>query len=859
MLTSSLETLRPLPPAHGLRRKRISLCILAALGAVPAAVLAAPSPEPAPAEVEFNPGFLSATGIAPDLSRFEHGNPMPSGEQRVDLYVNQYLVSREAVMFRDTANGQTKPCFDRSLLTLMGVNVQKLEAEGANLGDACLDLEALIPDATVTSDAGDLSLRVSVPQVSMSSNPRGYVDPSLWDRGVNAFTLGYTAGATQSQNRSGPDRLSGYVGLEAGLNLAGWRLRNQSNYQWSNGGRSDFQSIRTYAEHDLDRLKAQLTVGDSFTSGQLFDGTGFRGVQVASDERMLPDSLRTYAPVIRGTAETNATVEVSQAGYVLYQTTVAPGTFEINDLNAVGYGGDLVVTVREADGRTHSFNVPYAAVPQLLRAGTSRFSATAGQVRDEGLVKDAPYFVEGTYQRGINNALTAYGGVQATNGGLYRAALAGAALSTRVGAFAADLTSSRTRFSGNGGEQNGYSARVTYSKAIPSTSTNFTLAAYRYSSEGYLSLGDAVRLDDAVRTGAMAGGVPEGAGRQRSRFDITLSQNLGERAGSLYVSGSRNDYWDIGRPVDTSYQVGWSNRYRNVSYGVSASRTRLTDGQYDNRYYLSLTVPLGSSSRTSRAPTFSLAGSHGPDGNGAQARVYGTAGERQQVNYSVNGNFNDNNTDSIGANVGLSTAYSVLGASYTYGRDYQQASLNASGGVVVHPGGITLAQSLGDTIGIVQAKDAKGARLNGGSSKVDRRGYVVATSLTPYRMNDVTLDPKGLSANVELENARVEVAPRAGAVVPVKFETSNGAAYLIQVAQADGSAIPFGAEVTTGNDQIVGYVGQSGQAFVRLPDENSIGLTVHWADQQCAVHWQPSSATTNAAGLKVVAGNCRAQ
>ena len=540
------------PSTHGLARKRISLCILAALGAVPAAVLGAPapSPEPSPAEVEFNPGFLSATGTAPDLTRFERGNPMPAGEQRVDLYVNEYLVSREAVTFRDDGHGQTKPCFDRGLLTLMGVDIGRLEAAGAKLDDACLDIAALIPDATAISDAGELSVRVSIPQVSMSSSPRGYVDPSLWERGVNAFTLGYTAGATQLQGSGGPDRLSGYVGLEAGLNLAGWRLRNQSSYQWSNDGYSDFQSIRTYAEHDIDRLKAQVIVGDSFTSGQLFDGTGFRGVQLASDERMLPDSLRTYAPVIRGTAETNATVEVSQAGYALYQTTVAPGAFEIRDLNAVGYGGDLIVTVREADGRTHSFTVPYAAVPQLLRAGTSRFSATAGQVRDQGLQSDAPYFAEGTYQRGINNALTAYVGAQATNGSLYRSALLGAAVSTRVGAFAADVTGSRTRFSGDGGDQNGYSARVTYSKAIPSTSTNFTLAAYRYSSDGYLNLGDAVRVDDALRTASSRGW--EGIGRQRSRFDITLSQNLGERAGSLSISGSRNDYWDIGRPVDTS-------------------------------------------------------------------------------------------------------------------------------------------------------------------------------------------------------------------------------------------------------------------------------------------------------------------
>ncbi|WP_342316262.1 fimbria/pilus outer membrane usher protein [Lysobacter sp. FW306-1B-D06B] len=820
-----------------------------------------PSPEPGPAQVEFNAGFLGgATAAAADLSRFERGNPMPTGAQRVDLYVNEYLLSRETVTFRDDGS-DTKACFTRTLLTTMGVNVGKLEAEGANLDGDCLDLPALVPGATVYADAGDLSLRVSVPQISMSHDPRGWVDPSLWDRGVNAFTLGYTASGNQSQRNGHDSNLSGYLGLDAGLNLGGWRIRNQSSYQWNRDGNSDFQSIRTYAQHDVDRLKAQLTVGDTFTTGQLFDSVGFRGVQLASDERMLPDSQRTYAPIIRGTAETNATVEVRQAGFVLYQTTVAPGAFEVNDLSAVGYGGDLEVTVREADGRVQTFTVPYAAVPQLLRAGTSRFSATAGEVRDQGLVKDAPIFVEGTYQRGINNALTAYAGVQAAGNDLYRAALIGAAVSTPVGAFAADITGARTRFSGNGGDQSGYSARVTYSKAVPSTSTNFTLAAYRYSTEGFLSLGDAVRLDDDVRTGALAGGVMEGAGRQRSKFDIMLSQRLGDRAGSLYVSGSRNDYWDADRSVDTSYQLGWNNRYRNLTYGVSANRARVAGGDYDNSYYFTLSVPLGGSGRTSHTPMLSVAGSHGRDGNGVQARVSGSAGDRSQFNYGVNGNFNDNNTDSVGANVGWRTPYNILGASYTQGSGYNSASVNASGGLVIHRGGITLAQSLGDTIGVVQAKGAKGARLNDGISKIDGRGYGIVNSLMPYRMNDVSLDPAGMSMDVELGESRYEVAPRAGAVVPITFETTSGATYLIQAQQDNGNPLPFGAEVRDSAGNVVGYVGQGGQAFVRLPDENSVALSVMWnGNGQCTIDWNASAATKSANGIAQISnGVCHAR
>ncbi|KYF17681.1 hypothetical protein AIZ04_25550, partial [Salmonella enterica subsp. enterica serovar Typhimurium] len=78
-------------------------------------------------------------------------------------------------------------------------------------------------------------------------------------------------------------------------------------------------------------------------SGELFDSTQFRGVQLASDDRMLPDSERGFAPVVRGVANSNAKVRISQNGLTIYETTVAPGAFEIDDLYPTGYGGDLIV------------------------------------------------------------------------------------------------------------------------------------------------------------------------------------------------------------------------------------------------------------------------------------------------------------------------------------------------------------------------------------------------------------------------------------------------------------------------------------------------------------------------------------
>ena len=198
---------------------------------VPTFVLAAPapSPEPAPApqDVEFSAAFLGASSSRYDLSRFERGNAMLAGEYSVDLYVNEYRVSREQVAFREAADGRVKPCFTRTLLAVMNVDTGKLEAAGAHLDGDCLDLEALIPDATASANADELRLDVSIPQVALLRNARGYVDPKLWDRGVNAFTLGYTFNASQFHSDRVDHQRQAYLGLEAGLNVGGWRVRNR--------------------------------------------------------------------------------------------------------------------------------------------------------------------------------------------------------------------------------------------------------------------------------------------------------------------------------------------------------------------------------------------------------------------------------------------------------------------------------------------------------------------------------------------------------------------------------------------------------------------------------------------------------
>ncbi|MCR2674180.1 fimbria/pilus outer membrane usher protein, partial [Salmonella enterica] len=67
----------------------------------------------------------------------------------------------------------------------------------------------------------------------------------------------------------------------------------------------------------------------------------------------------------------------------------------------------------------------------------------------------------------------------------YRAWLLGSGWNLPFGAVSVDVTQASTHLQDR--NENGQSFRIAYSKFLDATATNFTLAAYRYSTKGYYS------------------------------------------------------------------------------------------------------------------------------------------------------------------------------------------------------------------------------------------------------------------------------------------------------------------------------------------------------------------------------------
>ncbi|HFP3081571.1 TPA: fimbria/pilus outer membrane usher protein [Citrobacter farmeri] len=781
-------------------------------------------------QLEFDESFLQ-TGEKEsiDLGRFSYGSAAFPGRWETRIYLNNELIQIQEVSFVTSADSKVRPCLTADLISVLPLNQTKLpNGLFEDASERCMEIPAFIPDARVYFDSSEQSLHIEVPQVWVNRLARGTVPPSSWDNGVPAMLIGYNVNGYQS-NSAGHTWKSVYAGLTGGLNMGSWYLRHNGSWRWDEQNSAHYQSINTYLQRDIAQIKGRLHVGQPNTSGRLFDTLSLSGVTLESDERMQPQSRRGYAPEIRGIARTSSQVTIRQNGNLLYETTVSPGEFVIDDLYPTGYGGDLDVTIREADGSEQNFQVPYSSVVQQLRAGVSRYEFAMGELRSNYLRRSPP-LTQASWQYGLNNTLSLYGGAQGSEH--YMSGQAGGSVALPLGAISLDVTHARSEL-GHDVTRTGESYRISYNKNVTETRSNFSLAAYRFSTHGYMDLLTAMQAREYLSDGESV----ERLRRTKSRYSLTASQGLPSGWGQFYLSTSLQNYWNAGG-IDKQYQIGYNNRWQKLIWGVSANRSYSATGTSRDSFMLNMSIPLGSDFRSPVGRLNYVSSSGGQ--YSWQAGVSGTAGEESEFGYGVSGTSANKGSGSSGAaNGSWRTSFTSLSGSYSSGRHYHSASAGASGTLIAHEGGVTLSAYQGETFALVEAKGAHGAKVSGYNGVVvDRLGYAVVPHLNPYQMNNVAIDLQGTESGVELENTSQQVAPRDKAVVKMRYQTRSGRPLLISVSHRS-EPLPFGAELRDEKSALVGYVGQGGQVYARV--ENASGrLRALWGnkdEQQCFLNY----------------------
>ncbi|HGM5491185.1 TPA: fimbria/pilus outer membrane usher protein [Serratia fonticola] len=802
----------------------------------------------------FDPGLLALGGgtlVATDLSAYETAGHTPEGRYLVNLWVNQVDQGQQTVTFKKNAQGKVQPELTPTKLKELGVNTTALPTFIGLAEDIPInDLTELIPESQILFDLAQLRLDLSIPQIAMQHNARGSVDSALWDHGIPSLLMNYSLNGSHSwqraQGQTGNSEQSNlFADLRSGLNWQAWRLRstltftrNESRNTTASTSSQQSQFSNTYLQRDITTLRSEILAGESSTGNEVFDSIPFRGMRLNSNEEMLPNSLRGFAPLISGIAQSNARITVSQNGNVVYQTYVAPGPFRINDLFQGSQGGDLTVTITEADGSVRTQTLAYSALPVMLRPRALKYEFTTG--RYHGEITDSNRqadFALGTLMVGLPHNITLYGGGLMAKD--YASFVAGTGFSLgQFGALSADVTTSSAKLPGQDRRQQGASYRVRYAKSLLNTGTSLDLTAYRYSTRNYYSFADFNNQGYQLNNEQ----APWTLERQRSNFQIQISQQLGA-FGALYLSASRNDFWGNDR-VNNTLSAGYNTSFKGVSYGLAYSIDRIKgDGRWpENRQFsLNIQLPLALFSPT---PMLSRSYANYQMSHSSQGQVQQQAGISgnaldDRLSYNLmQGWSNTESSNSSTLNTGYQGSKGMANMGYSYNSRYRSLNLSGNGSMVVHPQGVTLGKMLGNAVAVVSAPGAAGVEVMNGGIRTDSRGYALVPYLSAYQHNSINLNPATLPDDVDMTHSSLNVYPTKGAVVMANFATRVGYQALVTLRLKE-SVVPFGTIVTVeaGNskEHHTGIVGDAGQVYLSgLQEKGSV--TAKWgknANQQC--------------------------
>lgn len=772
-------------------------------------------------EYEFNNAFLIGQNKKIDLNRFNHTS-INEGDYSVDVYTNNNFKGRYTVNLMLNNNKKLGICYSPKMLTEFGLAPEKLNETLSTEINKCNFLEIWNSDIHELLDTSTFRLDIRAPQIYESNQSPNYLREEFWDSGISALNLSYFGNYYNSENSNNSNNKNGYLSFNTGYTTNGWLLKYNGNVNWYNDRNINLDSNQIYIQRPFSSIKSKLVAGQFYTQGSLIESINLRGLKLISDDSMYPDSTSIYSPEIHGTAQTNALVTVRQNGYIINQTTVAPGAFILRDINPIGYGHDLNVTIKEADGSESVFTVPYASLPQLLRPNFRRYELALGQP-DINTLKNKPYIIQGTFQYGINNTFSIYTGITVFDD--YQAFMGGTGINTGVGALAVDISQAHSKIQNH--SKHGQSYRIAFNRSFPNTKTNLQVNTYRYSTDSFYTANEALLL--TKRSSELTTNWHE-----KDSFNYTISQDISNQLGSIFFTGRIIRYWDHS-DKNKQYQLSYNNQLDRLSYTISLSRiysNNVFSANKNDQVSISFNYPLNIENNYYA----SLNSNTMINQDGIQSSQLGINGSLNTNNnwtYGLNTSTSKNQKQSIALNSSYKTSLMSLSANASKGDKYHQIGIGGSGSVVAHSNGITFTPNIATTMALVEAKDAYGASfVNAPETRIDKNGYALVPYIRPYRINAIELDPKGSPENIKFDNTIARVIPYEGSIVHVKFDSRKENSIVLIVKQTNNEPLPFGSEITDSKNNSIGVVGQGSTLFINtdLPDL----IIVKWENGHCS-------------------------
>ena len=771
----------------------------------------------------FDAGLLGLLGESADVSVFNDGGQLP-GTYSTDVIVNNSYIMTENITFlakNDIAGHSTLfPCLSIEMLSKYGIltdNYPDLTDNKTN----CAILSA-IQDLSYKMNVATQELNLSVPQIAIKRSLKGIAPIELWDKGINAFRFNYNANISLTSYKNHSDKKSDslWVLLQPGINWEQWRLRNQSTWQKNASSASNFRLVSSYAERDINKLKSQIVIGEKTPGSDLFDSFNFRGVMLGTNDRMMPSYYREFGPVIRGVAETQTRVTVSQNGNSLYSEVFPPGPYVIDDLSVAGQSGELLVTTEDINGFRNQHTVVWQSPAIAVRENYFRYDFLVGEyIPADSRIKNTN-ISQLTMIYGLPLDMTVYGGVRKSSN--FLSYLGGGGISLgKVGSLSLDRTTSLYKDGSH--TQRGQIQRFRYSGLYNDSSTSLIATASYSPSKGYRSLDESM-LEECNGSNTTCG--QRGVSK---RLDLNIRQTVIQGL-NVYASYSAHET---------------HNKFKNSSSGAGVSTLVPYLGYLSGDYYeyrrkdnmgvrktdrvlsASLNIPLTWFTSQRVATSFRMQ-------NSGKRSTYDTGINGSTLEQNFNWNINQLRTAGTKDSETSTYAYAALANQHndtevflSTSNSWKQYGGGIRGGLVLHSRGITASKTLGETIALIDTNGAEHVSIiSANDVKTDTTGYAVVPYLSPYQINTIEVDPTSLQEDDDILQTDIDIVPTSGAIAHVSFVNQTGNRLLINLKTSSGKEVPFGAIATLNElEGVTGIVDEHGQIYMSgMPDKGQINV-----------------------------------
>lgn len=765
----------------------------------------------------FDLEMLKSRGLDPKVGEFFSQAPrFSAGSRRVGLQVNGSQRGSVEALF--DAEGQL--CFNQALLNQANLMIPEDRFKLTGEGD-CYDFIAAYPQTEV-------ELRPNREEVSLVVSTDA-LRPVAEDRGV--YQYGGTGGLFNyevlGQSSQFSDTTSNYYSsnTEVGFNAGDWIVRSRQTYSVQNE-LSNFQSLYSYAQKTFVPLKSTLQAGQINIRNSVFPGAAITGLQMVPDAAL--QGRRLGGATVEGIAQSQARVEVRQAGALIYTSLVPAGPFKLPNVQLLNGFTDLDVRVIEASGEQRSFTVPAASLSQASLSSPG-FSIAAGKVRTfENRDMLSPMVVTASdgWLLGDKHQLSA--GLMASDNA-YQAA--GWTL------FSALTPGTSVSFRNTVANANEEGVKGTQASVSVNTSLTQNVTAgvnYTRQTSGFRDLIDTTRKQTSDYVDSL----------NRDEYGISLGWN-DELLGSLTAGYSTATRFDGSKSSHLS--AAWSKPFKHatVSFNLDrdlGGRNNTDDGRFrsrrsdsnDTAMYFTVSVPLGGK-RNVRGYASKRDGNtrFGTtyDDNSSDFATYRLSAERDT----------QRKEQDFSGNVNLLPRFAQVSLGYSQnGSDSTSYSGQIRGGVAVHNDGVTFSPyPLTDTFGVAKVGDVGGVKLTTPSGPVwtDPWGNAVIPQLNAYQNTRVEIETKSLPRNVDIQNGFKAVSAGRGSVQKLDFSVVKSRRALLRVTDATGKPMSKGLAVFDAKGNFVTTVVDDGKVFL-TNGQLSEALSIHTTEStSCALNF----------------------